>query len=662
MSIKLAAVAGLYEKGIEEINQDFIFPTLDNANEESRFFIVCDGMGGEGKGNVASKMVATHIANYLNSLPSGISPTDNQLKQALKSAEDALSSYMASYPGTVGMGTTLSLAFISADTITLAWVGNSPIFFYNKNTDTLLQAVDVKKNGKSGQEVGITQTIYGKENPADLNIRHIHAKDIQSGDFLLVCSDGILEHVSGETLGSIIPMTESPEKLVKDIVSFSHGGTKDDYSCFMIQIGEVSTPFSNKGKEPSKQDSGFGKEEETPGEFVEDAEVISKKKNIVVPAPLIYGLGGLLLVTAILIWALSDRSPYRSFEAYESDIRIALNQGNDQRALALIDSAEFVAKENRQQLSLKALKRSAESLKRENNMSPRQLYTEGDKYFKAEDYTQATEYYRKSYEKSLAINMPLPDSIRERMAFAHYKMGNIFYEGEKENPQKSLTHFKSMVLFGKGTATEKEKYFSEGIAKARKLEASAIDQPNVATRSIPNNNTNPGVLSPSSALSDLLADSSTPKSGAKQSGGSVDPGPTRSESSARFASNIQQLTKGEEVYSRAKATGSTYEYKAAANYFEQAGDAMEGKHAYLLAHIYSSGAAGDIDMDKAIKYAKLSVNKNWPKGHYIYGHLLLKTGNPIDRQNGIEALKKAASNFNDPDAIRKLNELGVNPF
>ena len=90
MAISIKQPAALCEKGMREVNEDYIYPQFGQIDETQRFFMVCDGMGGEGKGDVAAKMVANHMANFLSSLSWGSSPSDEQLKQGLVSAEEAL--------------------------------------------------------------------------------------------------------------------------------------------------------------------------------------------------------------------------------------------------------------------------------------------------------------------------------------------------------------------------------------------------------------------------------------------------------------------------------------------------------------------------------------------------------------------------------------------
>ncbi|MEM6634064.1 MAG: protein phosphatase 2C domain-containing protein, partial [Bacteroidota bacterium] len=256
MAISIKQPAALCEKGMREVNEDYIYPQFGQIDETQRFFMVCDGMGGEGKGDVAAKMVANHMANFLSSLSWGSSPSDEQLKQGLVSAEEALSAYMQMNPSAIGMGTTLSLIYLGDNEVTLAWVGNSPIFYFRKRNFSLTRAEEISASGpyttSPPQYLSeIPPIIYGKESPAELNIRRISISEIQEGDYFFISSDGIMEQVNQSILATILHSGQSPEFLVTEIQNLSKGLTQDDFSCILIQVDRVSagTGFTAPSKE-----------------------------------------------------------------------------------------------------------------------------------------------------------------------------------------------------------------------------------------------------------------------------------------------------------------------------------------------------------------------------------------------------------------------------
>ena len=51
----------IHEQGKQTIQEDSIFPAKGEGTIHDRLFIVCDGHGGDGVGNMASSAVATSL-------------------------------------------------------------------------------------------------------------------------------------------------------------------------------------------------------------------------------------------------------------------------------------------------------------------------------------------------------------------------------------------------------------------------------------------------------------------------------------------------------------------------------------------------------------------------------------------------------------------------
>ena len=57
--------ASFSEKGkYRKENEDFIYP----CDDQDRIFVLCDGMGGHGHGEIASEIVGTSVFRYLKEL------------------------------------------------------------------------------------------------------------------------------------------------------------------------------------------------------------------------------------------------------------------------------------------------------------------------------------------------------------------------------------------------------------------------------------------------------------------------------------------------------------------------------------------------------------------------------------------------------------------
>ena len=64
MNITIDKPLFLNEKGKRKNNEDCIFPSPNKATENDTLFLVCDGIGGLDKGEVASSLACISFAEY----------------------------------------------------------------------------------------------------------------------------------------------------------------------------------------------------------------------------------------------------------------------------------------------------------------------------------------------------------------------------------------------------------------------------------------------------------------------------------------------------------------------------------------------------------------------------------------------------------------------
>ena len=127
--IKKEAIS-LQGQGKRDNQEDSFFP----KNEESNHwvFIVCDGVGGAEKGEVASQLAAQTIGRFLKKNPAN--PLNEALVQkAVAAAEQELANFQQKNPEAAGMGTTLTLLHVGDDQLTAAHIGDSRIYHFRKN-------------------------------------------------------------------------------------------------------------------------------------------------------------------------------------------------------------------------------------------------------------------------------------------------------------------------------------------------------------------------------------------------------------------------------------------------------------------------------------------------------------------------------------------------
>ena len=91
MKVSFFQPLSIYHQGKREMQEDAIFPADGQASELDNLFIVCDGMGGHDKGEVASATVIEAISDYFFQNTSPEEQLDDEVLQgAIQYAYDKL--------------------------------------------------------------------------------------------------------------------------------------------------------------------------------------------------------------------------------------------------------------------------------------------------------------------------------------------------------------------------------------------------------------------------------------------------------------------------------------------------------------------------------------------------------------------------------------------
>ena len=121
MKIEIYPPLSIHELGQRTNQEDFI------AQWNNRLFVLCDGMGGHEKGEVASQTVCQSLVGWFDEHVNLNEPfTDDILREALEYAYMQLDQYDDGSPKK--MGTTLTLLYMHNKGVTAAHIGDSRIY------------------------------------------------------------------------------------------------------------------------------------------------------------------------------------------------------------------------------------------------------------------------------------------------------------------------------------------------------------------------------------------------------------------------------------------------------------------------------------------------------------------------------------------------------
>ena len=246
----------LQELGQRQNQEDSLYPALGQSTNDDRLFILCDGMGGHEKGEVASATVCETMSKSLLSMWNPTQPlTDDMFQKTLDAAYDALNAKDNGEERK--MGTTMTFVCLHADGVSVAHIGDSRIYQLRPAKDgNPAQIVfrtqdhslvnDLVRVGEITEEEAkhhpqknvITRAMQPcQERRAKADITHL--TDIQPGDYFYMCSDGMLEEATDENILNIITMPDKTDEEKLEMLRKVTEENKDNHTAHLIHINKV---------------------------------------------------------------------------------------------------------------------------------------------------------------------------------------------------------------------------------------------------------------------------------------------------------------------------------------------------------------------------------------------------------------------------------------
>jgi protein phosphatase len=246
----------LNEQGKRKNVEDTIFPKPDTATTNDKLFIVCDGVGGQAKGEEASRIACEAISEYIYSLGSN-DIQEHQIQEAANYATTQMQEYVNQHPEAQQMSTTLTMACINSNEVLVAWCGDSRIYQIRKGK-VLWQSRDhslVQQLVDLGEITAEEALNHPKKNiiTRSLNANTVSKTEVHSinnillGDYILLCTDGILENIEEQAIMTICGPKQTQPNKAKLFLDYCEGKTQDNFSMYLLEIADLKkSPFFNK--------------------------------------------------------------------------------------------------------------------------------------------------------------------------------------------------------------------------------------------------------------------------------------------------------------------------------------------------------------------------------------------------------------------------------
>jgi protein phosphatase len=231
------------------------------VSTEQNLFVVADGMGGHAAGEVASRIAVEAIEEFVAltagndeiTWPFGLDETisydGNRLKTAIRHANRRVLEATRENAELEGMATTVAAVLVEGDMANLAHVGDSRIYRWSEGEMTLLTSDHSWVNEQI--QTGVISPEQARSHPlrnvvtralggrADLQV-DVQALRMESGDILLLCSDGLTtmtadEEIAGTLAGSDGDIVKAARALVDGA---NERGGEDNITVVLMKFEE----------------------------------------------------------------------------------------------------------------------------------------------------------------------------------------------------------------------------------------------------------------------------------------------------------------------------------------------------------------------------------------------------------------------------------------
>jgi protein phosphatase len=241
--ITIKSEAFISEIGKREINEDSL------KFQSGKFYLVCDGLGGNGNGEIASQLVAESVKKSLLKSKS--------ILEAVQEAEKVLSSYKKKHPSTEYMATTLALAQFIENNVLIIWAGDTRVYQFRDGkiiyktkdhtlvneavNDGVLTAVEALFHPDANE---LTKSIKGAQNPVKLD--QILIQDIIENDYFMLCTDGVIDSFIDTDLETLFSESKSTKEIIDELDKSCQIFSNDNYTAIVFQVNFFKAKFYKK--------------------------------------------------------------------------------------------------------------------------------------------------------------------------------------------------------------------------------------------------------------------------------------------------------------------------------------------------------------------------------------------------------------------------------
>jgi PPM family protein phosphatase len=222
-------------------------------------FAVADGMGGAQAGEVASHLAVEVLEQ---GLPHGDGSVEERLRARVREANARIMESAQADDARAGMGTTLTVAYVGEDDLTVAHVGDSRLYrlrdaSFERLTDDHSLVEELVRQGKLTPEEAdehpqrsIITRALGAEEGVEADSTTWAGRD---GDIYLICSDGLTSMIPEAHVAQILaeaPSLASAGRMLIDAAN--DAGGRDNITVVLFRLEDVGAGAAAAAQETAE--------------------------------------------------------------------------------------------------------------------------------------------------------------------------------------------------------------------------------------------------------------------------------------------------------------------------------------------------------------------------------------------------------------------------
>ena len=260
MPLRFKIAARTDQGRVRKNNQDSVYTGTIKLRGNGALCLVADGMGGAKAGEQASQ-IASEVAQsqIQHNGASQTLPDDNAWQELLRKAAIEANSRVyeesRSDEARKGMGTTLTIALIVGERLHVASVGDSRAYLLNAGGITkdgattaqltsdhslVARLVDIGQITAEQARTHPQRNLLYRSIGTDPRSRSIRfPSSLNAGDVVLLCSDGLVDHVRDEEIAQIALEQPDPDRACEQLVTLANErGGRDNISVVIVRVEE----------------------------------------------------------------------------------------------------------------------------------------------------------------------------------------------------------------------------------------------------------------------------------------------------------------------------------------------------------------------------------------------------------------------------------------